>query len=49
MIWWDERPARVHQAVVSSETVLLESRFVEDGAPTPSLTATVDLDCQYVR
>ncbi|KAK9903517.1 hypothetical protein WJX75_007884 [Coccomyxa subellipsoidea] len=47
MVWWDERPALANQVFASPETAPLQS--ISTVQELPSLTATVDLDCEYVR
>jgi len=49
MTWWDERPFRSPVADVFSKFANMEQSSAESEARLPQLTATVDLDCDYVR
>lgn len=49
MVWWDERPIEITHADASVGNVLFGTDKVEDYIQKRCLTATVDLDCDYVR
>ncbi len=49
MVWWDERPLDCTHADGSPGDVLTDTNMVESDVSKRCLTATVDLDCEYVR
>ncbi len=49
MVWWDERPIEITVANASPGDAHFDTEMVEGDVRKHCLTATVDLDCDYVR